>query len=271
MYSIVSSTLAVYYPFTSVLFLYFPGGKNNFCACVAASLGSSCSDLLLLGSSGSVLLPVVLLWFSCLVLLLSFRPTGSGGFTQLYSAYRGMSKSTPTLASDHRQTKGPGEQKKGKVATASKEEQNRQQILEEMKKRTQLLTDNSWIRQHRASSLKEPLYTGGTLRRYESLDSLHTGPPSEPPCELSGPRSLSGSSGRSVYPRYTTCPTPPDQLPSCPVALSQHSFPDASCIPGKAAGDCAVPSISEERDQKFRAETTSLSASVATSSSISSN
>ncbi|XP_059926616.1 LIM domain only protein 7-like isoform X4 [Gadus macrocephalus] len=183
----------------------------------------------------------------------------------------GMSKSTPTLASDHRQTKGPGEQKKGKVATASKEEQNRQQILEEMKKRTQLLTDNSWIRQRRASSLKEPLYTGGTLRRYESLDSLHTAPPSEPPCELSGPRSLSGSSGRSVYPRYTTCPTPPDQLPSCPVALSQHSFPDASCIPGKAAGDCAVPSISEERDQKFRAETTSLSASVATSSSISSN
>ena len=60
---------------------------------------------------------------------------------------------------------GPGEQRKGKEAPVSREERDRQQILEEMKKRTQLLTDNSWIRQRKASSVKEPLYTGGSLRR----------------------------------------------------------------------------------------------------------
>lgn len=40
----------------------------------------------------------------------------------------------------------------------SKVEQQRQQILEEMKKRTQLLTDNSWIRQRSSSVYKEPIY-----------------------------------------------------------------------------------------------------------------
>ncbi|KAK0139175.1 LIM domain only protein 7 [Merluccius polli] len=91
-------------------------------------------------------------------------PSGSGGFSPLCSADRGKSKSTPTLASLHRQPKGsPG--KPSKVAKASKAEQDRQQILEEMKKRTQLLTDNSWIRQRRASTLKEPLSTGAPLRR----------------------------------------------------------------------------------------------------------
>ncbi|CAL8246942.1 unnamed protein product [Lota lota] len=175
-----------------------------------------------------------------------------------------MSKSTPTLASYHRQTKGPGEQKKGKVATASKEEQNRRQILEEMKKRTQLLTDNSWIRQRSTSSLKEPLYTGVSLRRYESLDSLHAPSfSSGAPSDLAGPRPLSAAGfsgpGRSIYPRYTTCSTLPDQLTTSPITFSQLLFPDATRLPGKAG--------SEERHQKFRAETTSLSESVATSSS----
>ncbi|CAL8350743.1 unnamed protein product [Merluccius merluccius] len=146
----------------------------------------------------------------------------------------GKSKSTPTLASLHRLPKGsPG--KPSKVAKASKAEQDRQQILEEMKKRTQLLTDNSWIRQRRASTLKEPLSTGAPLRRYESLDSLDS---SDPPSELAGvarPRSAAGfpAPGRSISPRYTTCSTLPDQLTSS-ITSSQLSFPEATGLSQQA-------------------------------------
>lgn len=48
----------------------------------------------------------------------------------------------------------------------SKAEQDRQQILEEMKKRTQLLTDNSWIRQRSSSFYKEPVYVGVPMKRW---------------------------------------------------------------------------------------------------------
>lgn len=61
---------------------------------------------------------------------------------------------------------GPGEERKRKGPSLSKVEQERQQILEEMKKRTQLLTDNSWIRQRSASVYKEPVYTGVQLKRW---------------------------------------------------------------------------------------------------------
>ncbi|KAF7654775.1 hypothetical protein LDENG_00064770 [Lucifuga dentata] len=84
------------------------------------------------------------------------------------------SLSTPTLAGFHKQTKG--EQRKSKGQGVSKAEQERQQILEEMKKRTQLLTDNSWIRQRSSSSsmYKEPVCVGAPMKRYESLDNHQT-------------------------------------------------------------------------------------------------
>ncbi|XP_070692261.1 LIM domain only protein 7b [Pempheris klunzingeri] len=78
------------------------------------------------------------------------------------------SLSTPALAGPHKQTKGDPRKKTGQ----SKVEHERQQILEEMKKRTQLLTDNSWIRQRSSSFYKEPIYIGVPLKRYESLDNL---------------------------------------------------------------------------------------------------
>ncbi|XP_029982849.1 LIM domain only protein 7-like isoform X2 [Sphaeramia orbicularis] len=97
---------------------------------------------------------------------------GSCGFAQLSPAHRAKSLSTPALASPHKQIRG--DQRKRKGQPVSKAEQERQQILEEMKKRTQLLTDNSWIRQRSASFYKEPIFTGAPLKRYESLDNLDT-------------------------------------------------------------------------------------------------
>lgn len=59
-----------------------------------------------------------------------------------------------------------GDQSKRKGLSVSKAEKERQQILEEMKKRTQLLTDNSWIRQ-RSSFYKDPMIVGLPLKRWD--------------------------------------------------------------------------------------------------------
>ncbi|XP_031661537.1 LIM domain only protein 7 isoform X5 [Oncorhynchus kisutch] len=55
----------------------------------------------------------------------------------------------------------------------SQAELERQQILQEMKKKTQLTTDNSWIRQCTTTS-KDP--TASLISRGESLDNLDTAP-----------------------------------------------------------------------------------------------
>ncbi|XP_049708951.1 LIM domain only protein 7 isoform X9 [Elephas maximus indicus] len=51
-------------------------------------------------------------------------------------------------------------------------ELERQQILQEMRKRTSLHNDNSWIRQRSSSVNKEPISLPGMMRRGESLDNL---------------------------------------------------------------------------------------------------
>ncbi|XP_057563231.1 LIM domain only protein 7 isoform X8 [Hippopotamus amphibius kiboko] len=51
-------------------------------------------------------------------------------------------------------------------------ELERQQILLEMRKRTSLYDDNSWIRQRSSSINKEPICLPGIMRRGESLDNL---------------------------------------------------------------------------------------------------
>lgn len=53
-------------------------------------------------------------------------------------------------------------------------ELERQQILQEMRKRTSLYDDNSWIRQRSSSVNKEPICLPGIMRRGESLDNLDT-------------------------------------------------------------------------------------------------
>ncbi|XP_023809169.1 LIM domain only protein 7 isoform X4 [Oryzias latipes] len=114
------------------------------------------------------------------------------------------SLSTPALASSHRQTTGDQSQRNGRLSTAEKE---RRQILEEMKKRNQLLTDNSWIRQRNNSFYKDaPI----SLKRCESLDNLdvlHHSP--DPPPALTYPRSNSATGSystpnRTASSRYST-------------------------------------------------------------------
>ncbi|XP_031814369.1 LIM domain only protein 7 isoform X8 [Sarcophilus harrisii] len=59
-----------------------------------------------------------------------------------------------------------------KEQTTSEAEMERQQILQEMRKKTSLHNDNSWIRQRSSSVTKEPICLPGIMRRGESLDNL---------------------------------------------------------------------------------------------------
>ncbi|XP_044105826.1 LIM domain only protein 7 isoform X4 [Neovison vison] len=59
-----------------------------------------------------------------------------------------------------------------KEQVPSEAELERQQILQEMRKRTSLLNDSSWIRQRSSSVNKEPICLPGIMRRGESLDNL---------------------------------------------------------------------------------------------------
>ncbi|XP_039505531.1 LIM domain only protein 7b isoform X7 [Pimephales promelas] len=96
----------------------------------------------------------------------------SYGFAKLTVSDRTKSKSTPALESLHKQdAKAAGSgKKKGQLSQAEKE---RLQILEEMRKKTQLLTDGSWIRQRNAIN-KESITAGTSIKSYESLENLHT-------------------------------------------------------------------------------------------------
>nr|XP_058132552.1 LIM domain only protein 7 isoform X6 [Dasypus novemcinctus] len=59
-----------------------------------------------------------------------------------------------------------------KEQVPSEAELERQQILQEMRKKTSLHNDNSWIRQRSSSVNKEPICLPGVMRRGESLDNL---------------------------------------------------------------------------------------------------
>ncbi|XP_031649172.1 LIM domain only protein 7 isoform X12 [Oncorhynchus kisutch] len=96
-------------------------------------------------------------------------------------ADRAKSKSTPEL-DDVEKTKvtsscgiGEGLGRKGQQSV-TQAELERQQILQEMKKKTNLATDNSWIRQRSTSTTNSKDPTASPIRRGESLDNLDTAP-----------------------------------------------------------------------------------------------
>ncbi|XP_073801417.1 LIM domain only protein 7b isoform X5 [Danio rerio] len=95
----------------------------------------------------------------------------SYGFAKLTVSDRTKSKSTPALEALHKQDAKGCSKKKGQLSQAEKE---RLQILDEMRKKTPLHTDSSWIRQRNASINKETITVGTSIRRYESMDNLHT-------------------------------------------------------------------------------------------------
>ncbi|XP_066236858.1 LIM domain only protein 7 isoform X2 [Saccopteryx leptura] len=69
---------------------------------------------------------------------------------------------------------GSSQRSSKKEQVPSGAELERQQILQEMRKRTSLHNDNSWIRQRSSSVNKEPICLPGLMRRGESLDNLES-------------------------------------------------------------------------------------------------
>ncbi|XP_044526521.1 LIM domain only protein 7 [Gracilinanus agilis] len=103
--------------------------------------------------------------------------------TNLFPSDRNKSRSTTEL--DHTTSRNgsnkyldrignSGYSQKGsrKEQVTSEAEMERQQILQEMRKKTSLHNDNSWIRQRSSSVTKEPICLPGIMRRGESLDNL---------------------------------------------------------------------------------------------------
>ncbi|XP_038166648.1 LIM domain only protein 7 isoform X5 [Arvicola amphibius] len=102
----------------------------------------------------------------------------------MFSSDRSKSRSTTEL-NDAPTEKNGGSKYSDRIGTTSfsqrssrkdqgpsEAELERQQILQEMRKRTSLHNDNSWIRQRSASVNKEPICLPGLMRRGESLDNL---------------------------------------------------------------------------------------------------
>ncbi|XP_026021626.1 LIM domain only protein 7-like isoform X6 [Astatotilapia calliptera] len=182
---------------------------------------------------------------------------GSCGFAQLSPAHRTKSLSSPVLAGPHKYSRG--DQSKRKGLSVAKAEKERQQILEEMKKRTQLLTDNSWIRQRSSSFYKDPMIVGLPLKRYDSLDNLDN--LRQPQSSIySYPRPHSAAAGyvtpsRNASSRYSTGSV-----------LSLRNPYIQSCH--QASAWAAINISEEERmEPRFKSETGSPSVNAAISNS----
>ncbi|XP_075344424.1 LIM domain only protein 7 isoform X11 [Mycteria americana] len=157
-------------------------------------------------------------------------------------ADRNKSKSTSELNESNAirngtQSKNSGEsQKSQKEHNLSAAELERQQILQEMRKKTSLHTDSSWIRQRSSSIHKEPisLYSN-SMRRGESLDNLDSSRTSSWKHHLWLNQSASSSSLSS------------SQDFSRPVSTSNRAYmctPSSSKAPS-AATSARAPSVSQ--------------------------
>ncbi|XP_075419085.1 LIM domain only protein 7 isoform X4 [Tenrec ecaudatus] len=134
----------------------------------------------------------------------------------------------------------PSQRSSKKEQGPSEAELERQQILQEMRKRTSLHNDNSWIRQRSSSVNKEPISLPGVLRRGESLDNLDSPRPSswrQAPW-LSQPTGVHTSSSEQDFSR------PPPQL----VSTSNRAYMrnPASSVPPPSVGSVKPmpPSVS---------------------------
>ncbi|CAH6823094.1 Lmo7 [Phodopus roborovskii] len=118
----------------------------------------------------------------------------------------------------------------------SEAELERQQILQEMRKRTSLHNDNSWIRQRSASVNKEPICLPGIMRRGESLDNLDSQRPSswrQSPWH-SQPAGVYASSSVQDFSR------PPPQL----LSTSNRAYmrnPSSAVLPPAGPGKTVIP------------------------------
>ncbi|XP_041275827.1 LIM domain only protein 7 isoform X7 [Onychostruthus taczanowskii] len=103
----------------------------------------------------------------------SFAHRNKSKSTTELNEFNTIRNGTQSKYSERSWNMGESQKKSQKEQNLSAAELERQQILQEMRKKTSLHTDSSWIRQRSASIHKEPvsLYSS-SMRRGESLDNL---------------------------------------------------------------------------------------------------
>ncbi|KAM9300389.1 LIM domain only protein 7 [Morus bassanus] len=103
----------------------------------------------------------------------SFADRNKSKSTSELNEFNTIRNGTQSKYSERSWNAGESQKKSQKELNLSAAELERQQILQEMRKRTSLHTDSSWIRQRSSSIHKEPisLYSN-SMRRGESLDNL---------------------------------------------------------------------------------------------------
>nr|XP_032655757.1 LIM domain only protein 7 isoform X8 [Chelonoidis abingdonii] len=153
-----------------------------------------------------------------------------------------------------------------KERAPSSAEIERQHILQEMRKKTSLHTDNSWIRQRSSSVHKDPVnLQKNTMKRGESLDNLDSARTSSwrhsPWTNQSSFSTSSGQDfGRSAVPLVSTSNRAYMRTPSSSVAppsassgrsaTSSHTFPSApSSVPRAQSPTSASQSGAQQRNK----------------------
>ncbi|XP_071597133.1 LIM domain only protein 7 isoform X21 [Heliangelus exortis] len=103
----------------------------------------------------------------------SFADRNKSKSTSELNEFNAVRNGTQSKHSERSWNVGESQKKPQKEQNLSVAEMERQQILQEMRKKTSLHTDSSWIRQRSSSIHKEPisLYSS-SMRRGESLDNL---------------------------------------------------------------------------------------------------
>ncbi|XP_068865033.1 LIM domain only protein 7 isoform X9 [Aphelocoma coerulescens] len=103
----------------------------------------------------------------------SFADRNKSKSTTELNEFNTIRNGTQSKYSERSWNMGDSQKKSQKEQNLSAAELERQQILQEMRKKTSLHTDSSWIRQRSSSIHKEPisLYSS-SMRRGESLDNL---------------------------------------------------------------------------------------------------
>ncbi|XP_027530365.1 LIM domain only protein 7 isoform X10 [Neopelma chrysocephalum] len=103
----------------------------------------------------------------------SFADRNKSKSTSELNEFNTIRNGTQSRFSERSWNMGESQKKSQKEQNLSAAELERQQILQEMRKKTSLHTDSSWIRQRSSSVHKEPisLYSN-SMRRGESLDNL---------------------------------------------------------------------------------------------------
>ncbi|XP_015272610.1 PREDICTED: LIM domain only protein 7 isoform X2 [Gekko japonicus] len=169
-----------------------------------------------------------------------------------FSADKSKSRSTPSLDDHHANRNGvkskyseqawhtgDSQKRPQREPGLSPAEQERQQILQEMRKKTPLHTDSSWIRQRSSSMHKEPIsLPGSKMRRGESLDNLdssrtHSWRPSSWMNQSASSASLSSSQEFSHHtpPVVSTSNRAYMRAPSSSLPSSSDSPVKASSLP----------------------------------------